>query len=268
MRYLYTRSDDGTKIRLARWNEDGDRDILLVHGLAEHIGRYQHVGSFFAEKGWRVTALEFRGHGESGGKRGHTDRWHRYFEDIQATVGSIRKPVAMVGHSMGGLITLWCLRYPITPEVRCAAVSNPLLGLFQQPPRLKVLFGKVAEKVLPTFSIPNGINPDFLSRDPEVVEQYKADPRVFSTITTRWGNEMLKAVDDVHSYAPQYKNPLRLMIGENDKVCDPAMSKKFANAYTGPIETVYYEKCYHELFNEPEQLDILTETEQWLESNF
>ena len=66
MKYLYTRSDDGTKIRLARWNEDGDRDILLVHSLAEHIGRYEHVGSFFAEKGWRVTALEFRGHGESG----------------------------------------------------------------------------------------------------------------------------------------------------------------------------------------------------------
>jgi alpha-beta hydrolase superfamily lysophospholipase len=268
MKYLYTHSDDGTKLRLARWNEEGSRDILLIHGLAEHLGRYQHIGSFFAEKGWRVTALELRGHGESGGKRGHTDRWHRYFEDVQAAMGTIQKPVALVGHSMGGLITLWSLRYPITPEVRCIALSNPLLGLFQQPPRLKVMFGKIAERVIPKLSIPNGINPDFISRDPEEVQQYKNDPLIYGTITTRWGNEMLNAVDDVHEYAPQYKYPLRLMIGEADKICDPAKAKQFATAYTGSIDTVCYEKCYHELFNEPEKMEILKETEHWLDQNF
>ena len=164
MKYLYTRSDDGTLLRLARWNEEGTRDILIVHGLAEHLERYQHVGQFLAERGWRVTAVELRGHGESEGKRGHTIHWHRYLEDVQAAMGTIQKPMAIIGHSMGGLITLWSLMYPLTPKVRCIAISNPLLGLFTTPPRLKVFLGKIASRIVPSLSIPNDLNPSIDAR--------------------------------------------------------------------------------------------------------
>jgi len=268
MKYLYTRSDDGTQIRLARWNEEGKRDLLLIHGLAEHLGRYEHVGQFFAEKGWRVTAIELRGHGESEGKRGHTIRWHRYFEDVQAAMSTVGRPMAIVGHSMGGLITLWTLMKPLTPNVRCVALSNPLLGLFTQPPKLKVFFGRIASRLIPSLSIPNDLNPQHISRDSAVVQDYINDPMVFSKITTRWASEMLKAIEDVHNYAPQYHYKLRLMLGGSDKICDPDSGKQFASAYGGNIDTVVYNQCYHELFNEPEKFDILEETSQWLQNNF
>ena len=268
MKFLKTLSDDGTSIRIARWNEEGTRDVLLVHGLAEHIGRYEHIGQFFAERGWRVTALEFRGHGKSEGKKGHTERWIRYFEDLQSVMSTIGRPMAIVAHSMGGLITLWSMMHPLTPEVRCVALSNPLLGLFTQPPRLKVLLGRVASRLVPSLSIPNDLNTEHISRDPEVVRIYKEDPLIYDTITTRWGSEMLKAIATVFNYAPKYNYPLRLMLGTDDKICDPDSAKQFAAHYGGKIEIIDYEKCYHELFNEPEKFDILEETEQWLRLNF
>ena len=128
MKYLKTRSDDGTQIRLARWNETGKKDVLLVHGFSEHLGRYQHIAAFFADRGWRVTALEFRGHGKSEGKRGHVKRWVHLFEDLQAAMATVGRPMALVGHSLGGLITLWSMMHPLTPRVNCVALSNPLLG--------------------------------------------------------------------------------------------------------------------------------------------
>ncbi len=268
MKILTTRSDDGTELRLARWNDEGDKDILLVHGLAEHLGRYEHIGQFFAEKGWRVTALEFRGHGESGGKRGHTERWHRYFEDLQAAMSVVGKPMAIVAHSMGGLITLWSMMHPLTPEVRCVALSNPLLGLFTQPPALKVLLGRVVSKIAPSLTVPNDLNCEDISRDPEVVQAYINDPMVFSKISTRWGAEMMKAIPSVFSYAPKYQHNVRLMLGGADKICDPSSSKEFAQNYGGKIETVVYDQCFHELFNEPEKYEILAEADQWLQQNF
>ena len=132
MKILHTRSNDGSKLRLGRWNDEhGKWDILLVHGLAEHLGRYEFIGNFLAERDWRVTLVELRGHGESDGRRGHVDMWIRYVEDIQAAMGTVGRPMAIVGHSMGGLATLHTMMHSLTPKVKCVALSNPLLGLFR-----------------------------------------------------------------------------------------------------------------------------------------
>ena len=111
---------------MARWNERGRRDVLLLHDLGEHLGHYQEIGDFLAEKDWRVTAAELRGHGKSGGRSGHVNRWRRYFEDVQAIVGSVGRPVALVGHGLGGLVALWSMRYPMSPAIRCLVTTNPL----------------------------------------------------------------------------------------------------------------------------------------------
>jgi lysophospholipase len=163
---------------------------------------------------------------------------------------------------------LWSMMHPLTPQVRCVALSNPLLGLFTPPPQLKVFFGRLASKILPKLSLPNELNPEHISRDPKVVSAYLQDPAVFNTITTRWADEMMKAMEDVHRYASSYTYPLRLMLGGADKICDPESSKELAAAYGGDIETIVYEQCYHELFNEPEKWDILEDTALWLHNNF
>lgn len=268
MNTLHTRSSDGTQLRLGRWNEDGDRDILLIHGLAEHLGRYQHIGQFFAEKGWRVTALELRGHGESEGQRGHVKLWINYVEDVQAAMGTVGRPMAIVAHSMGGLITLSTMQHSLTPEVRCVALSNPLLGLFTEPPSLKVLAGRLFSKILPKLALPNDLDPHTICRDPEVVKAYINDPLVFKKITTRWGDQMLKKLPEIHAAAPSLSLPLRMMIGGCDQVCAPDSAREFVKNYGGPAEAVEYPHCYHELFNEPEKFEILTELEVWLDQQF
>lgn len=268
MKFLHTRSDDGTKLRLARWNEEGERDILLIHGLAEHLGRYEHIGQFFAEKGWRVTALELRGHGESEGQRGHTPSWMQYCEDVQAAMGSVGREMTIVAHSMGGLVALWSLMHPLTPSVRSVVTSNPLLGLFGPEPTIKIFLGRIASRLAPRLKIPTDLDPQNISRDPEVVKNYIDDPMVFTGISARWAAEMLKAQQACMDYAPQYKLPLNMLIGEQDKICDPDTAKEFVQSYGGEVKTNIYPPCFHELFNEPEKMEILTEVEAWIQSTW
>jgi len=273
MKVLWTKSNDGTKIRLGRWNEEGKKNILLVHGLAEHLGRYQHVAEFFAEKGWRVTALEFRGHGESEGKRGHTNSWMQYCEDLQAAMSTVGAPMVMVSHSMGGLITFWSMMHSMAPPVKAFAISNPLLGLFETPSPITVFMGKLLSKIAPKMVLPGQeVKSQWLSHDPEVEKAYLADPLIFRDITARWADSMLKAFEDVHAYSPKYTHTVRLMLGGDDRICDPDAGRSFAKNFGaeggGTIEVIEYPKCYHELFNEVEKYEILEATNDWLNTQW
>lgn len=273
MKILHTKSDDGTKLRMGRWNDEGDKNLLLIHGLAEHLGRYEHVGEFFANKGWRVTALEFRGHGESEGKRGHTDSWMKYCEDLQAAMSAVGGPMVIVAHSMGGLVTLWSMQESLAPKVKAFAISNPLLGLFEQPSPITIAIGKLLSVIAPKMNLPEGeVKTQWLSKDPAVAEAYIKDPLVFTEMTTRWGASMLKAMEQVHEYAPKYTHTVRLMLGGDDRICDPEAGRKLASKYGstggGTLELVEYPQCYHELFNDLEKWEILEETAAWLDQQW
>lgn len=264
--WLAARSDDGTPLRLARWGDDHDRDVLLVHGLAEHAGRYQHVAEALVDAGWRVTLVELRGHGESGGQRGHTRYWHRYVEDVQAAAGVVGRPFVLVAHSMGGLVSLDALREPITPACKAVALSNPQLGLAFVPPAWKVTLGRVLTHFFPILPIPSELDTAAISRDAEVVRAYEADPLVFSTITPRWYTEMKSAMERVNRAAGDYRIPLRMMVGTQDQIIDPAAGQAFAARWGGDATVEAYEGLYHELFNEPEKAEVLGGLVAWLDT--
>ena len=267
MQILHTTSADGTRLRLGRWGSPG-RNLLLIHGLAEHLGRYQHVGETLAAAGWRVTAVELRGHGESGGQRGHVKRWIHYVEDVRAAAGvagADHRPLVAVAHSMGGLVTLSSLIELVFPTIQAVALSNPLLRLVTQPPAAKVLAARVGSRLAPRLPQPNELSADLISRDPDVVSRYKADPMVYSTITPRWFRCMTKAQEAVHAHAGDYSIPLRMMVGTADGICDHTAALQFADAWGGPVEKVVYDGLYHELFNEPEKDQVLSELATWLD---
>ena len=262
--WLAARSDDATPLRLARWG-NGDRDVLLVHGLAEHAGRYNHVATALVEAGWRVTLVELRGHGKSGGRRGHCGAWHRYVEDVQAAAGAIGRPFAILAHSMGGLVSLDALREPLTPPCRALALSNPLLGLAFEAPAWKVKMSTGLSRLLPWLPVPSGLDTAFLSHDAEVVRAYEADPMVFSSVTPRWFTESQAAMARVNGDPGRTQLPLRLMVSTGDKICDHKVALRLYEGWTADKTLAVYDDLYHEIFNEPQKDAILADLVAWLD---
>jgi lysophospholipase len=262
--HLSVQSQDQTLLRAGRWG-DAPRDVLLLHGLAEHIGRYEHVAARLVQAGWRVTMPELRGHGKSGGKRGYTESWHRYVEDVQATAALIGKPYVLVAHSMGGLVALSTLLEATRPPCVAVALSNPLLGVAVKAPAIKVAAARLLSKIWPTLSLANELDAKAISRDPAVVAAYEADPLVFGTLTPRWFTEMEAAQLRLREGLSTIKLPLHLMLSEADRICDPKAARAVYEAYSGPKTLALYPPLFHELFNEPEKTQVLDELVAWLE---
>jgi alpha-beta hydrolase superfamily lysophospholipase len=246
------RSQDGTALHMRVWGP-GTTAALLVHGLGEHSGRYEHVGAALAAKGFRVAAVDLRGHGLSGGKRGHVDAWSNYVDDVNAATAWLGDSVCVFGHSMGGLVVADAAEGPGGARIRRVALSNPLLALRVIPPPLKVKVARLLSRVLPKLALGNEVKPAHISRDPEVVRRYEADPLVFGTITPRWATEMEHAQVRVFNNTAAFKAPLLMMVSEGDLIVDPAGGRRLCAAVSPPGRLLDYGPLFHELVNEPEQ---------------
>lgn len=253
-------SADGTRLRLGQWG-DGARSALIVPGLAEHAERYAHVGSAFAARGWRVSCVELRGHGQSGGRRGHVDIWSDYVADVKAAVDAVGGTPAIFAHSMGGLVTLEALRAGAVSTPRLA-LSNPLLGVALQPPRWKTGAAGLLSRIWPTLSLANEIPAEQISRDPEVVAAYKADPLVYANVTPRWYVEMLAAQVRVHAAA--VAPPFRMFVGTADQICCPVTNRRFAESRSAAVTA--YDGMRHEIVNELGKEQVIADVAAWLEA--
>lgn len=250
-------SADGTRLRLARWGS-GTRDLLIVPGLAEHAGRYEHVAAFFVGQGWRVTLLELRGHGHSGGKRGHVEHWARYTEDVRAAAATLSTGWSMLGHSMGGLVSLEAVREGVAPAR--LALSNPLLGVRFPAPKVKVAAAGLLSRIWPTLSLGNELKSAWLSRDAAVGAAYDADPLVYGTITPRWYTEMQAAQQRV--LAARYTLPLHFFLAQADPITDTAGAAAFARGLGAGVTE--YEGMLHEPFNEIGKEQVLADVGAFL----
>lgn len=254
-------SADGTRLRIGQWGSGG-RSALVVPGLAEHAGRYAHVAEALVARGWSVSVLELRGHGQSGGRRGYVDAWSDYVADLSAAASAIGAGFSVFAHSMGGLVTLEALRVGAIAPAR-VAFSNPLLGVALDPPRWKTGAASLLSRVWPTLSLANEIPVEEISRDPAVQAAYNADPLVYGTLTARWYVEMLAAQVRVHAH-PDVGVPFRMFVGTADKICDPNTNRRFAEARQAPVTS--YEGMRHELVNEIGKEQVIAEIGDWLEA--
>ena len=172
---------DGTDLLVRRWPARGSASwasVLLIHGLGEHSGRYEHVGDQLAAAGLDVEAFDLRGNGGSGGRRGHVDRWSQFHDDLAERLQAVRggasgRPVVLYGHSMGGLVVLGYLLTP-RPRPDLVVLSSP--GLDSTLAGWKKALAPVLGRIAPTLAIPNGIDGTTLSRDPTVAERVAVDP--------------------------------------------------------------------------------------------
>ena len=256
-------SADGSKIRIGQAGS-GDRNILVIPGLAEHIGRYAFVAEGLATAGYNVIVIEPRGHGRSDGMRGHVDRWNQYAQDVNAALGAFDGPIFLMGHSTGGLIALYSILEGIKNEVKALVLSAPNVVDTVDAP-LKKVAAKLLSKLTPKLSMATGLDTELLSRDPEVVRAYEADPLVYSTVTARWFIEMTKAQARVMKAAPNGSLPLLLQVGEKDGIVDSQSSMAMARNWNTPAEIICYTGLYHEIYNEPEKDQVLADLIKWLD---
>jgi alpha-beta hydrolase superfamily lysophospholipase len=257
MEATFVTSADGTRLRVVRW-AGGDRDCLVVGGLAEHAGRYPHVAAALQDRGFAVHCVELRGHGKSGGRRSHVYRWSEYVDDVRAGAEGLRPGWVFLSHSMGGLVALDALLSGLAPAR--LALSNPLLGLKLVVPPAKAAAGRVLSRLWPTLALGNEVKGEDLSRDPEVGVRYHADPDIYHKVTGRWFTEMLDAQSRV--MAGSYGVPLGFFVSDTDPVNDAAASRKLAARMGSHVQE--YPGMRHEIFNEVGKEQVLADVAAWL----
>jgi alpha-beta hydrolase superfamily lysophospholipase len=251
-------SADGTKIHVVRHGA-GDRDVLIVHGLAEHAARYDHVAAAFCARQATVHVMELRGHGRSGGRRSHVLAWGEYVADVRAVAATLRPGWVQLAHSMGGLVSLDAVRDGLRPAR--LALSNPLLGVRMKVPAVKAFAGRALSRVWPTLALLNELDPAGLSRDQAVGEAYAKDPDVYKKVTTRWFTEMTGAQARVLATSG-LGVPLGLFLGDADPITDTHAAERFVAAQGGFVR--HYADMRHEIVNELDKEQVIADIGDWL----
>jgi alpha-beta hydrolase superfamily lysophospholipase len=261
---------DGTQILVRRWAATGEpwADVLIVHGIAEHSGRYEHVGSWLAAAGLEVTGYDLRGFGGSGGRRAWVGSWGEYHDDLEERLGDVRlraagRPVVLFGHSLGGLIAYgYAVADPPRPLPDALVVSAPAVD--SNLPRWQQSMARVLTRVAPTFAVKNAFDGTILSRDPAVAERYLADPLNHHSTTTRLGAEALAEQKRALAALDRLSVPTLVYHGGDDRLVPTASSEVFAAAPGVTRRT--YPGLRHESHNEPEGEAVIADAVAWLRS--
>ena len=246
--------------------------MLFLHGFGEHSGRYESVARWFAERGRQVHAYDQLGHGLSSGQRGHVARFDDYLDDLEFMLERVasepNRPLPiLVGHSLGGLIaaTLACER---SPKISRLVLSGPALELGPDISRLRMAAARILRRVVPRFAMEAGLDPNALSRDPEVVRRYREDPLVHGRMSTALAAGMLERVVSTAASASQVQVPVLLLHGEEDELCPVASSRAFFKCLDPRVavrsEIKTYPELRHEIFNEPEREQVYKDLFDWV----
>ena len=269
----WTKSADGNRLFWRRHTPDGSprAALLIVHGLAEHSGRYLHVLDSFANAGFDCWAHDYRCHGQSPGLRVHVQHFDEFLTDLDAVRGLVSKarpdlPLFLIGHSQGGLIVLReALAHP--QGLEGIVVSSPFLGMHPTaaPSAPLHMVANIVSTFAPKLMFSKVAEPSALSRDPKVPEAYIADPLVSTTVSARWFTSVLRAHADTQARAPTLSVPALVMQSGEDRLTDPAATRSWvADAPSDLVDYVEWEGLYHEMFNEPEKEMVFERVEEWL----
>ena len=246
--------------------------LVIAHGLGEHSGRYERVVQRLVAQGISVWALDFCGHGQSDGRRGHIESFDQYIADLDKLIdkaaegASQQMRIFLLGHSLGGLIALnYALRFP--DKLNGLVVSSPVLASKVKIPPFKKMLGQVMSAIWPGLSMSNELDPTKISHDPSVVDAYIQDPLVHNRVTARWFTEFLSAMARVNQSAGNMKTPILMQIAGDDFLVDAAASQTFYHQLRLKDKTIHvYGDLFHEIFNEPadQSAAVLDDLCAWL----
>ncbi len=243
--------------------------LLVVHGLAEHSGRYKNLVEYFVPKGYAVYALDHRGHGKSEGMRSYVDRFDDYLTDLKTFFDIVRREqpnakIFLVGHSLGATIGV---PYAIDHQEEMAgliASAPTLVASATVSPALIAIAG-VISAILPKMGVAV-LDASTISRDQAVVDAYVNDPLVFrGKVPARTGAELARMWKTLPGQMPKIKLPLLVMQGTEDRLANLESSQLLYRSAGSKDKTLkLYEGFYHEIFNEPEHKRVMADVEAWL----
>ncbi|RQS69861.1 lysophospholipase [Burkholderia sp. Bp8963] len=273
------RTADGLELASYRWPAgDGGAapraTVALVHGLAEHAGRYDALAARLNAAGIDVLAVDLRGHGQSPGKRAWVDRFDGYLHDADALVAEAGRgnggnvPLFLMGHSMGGAIAaLYAIeRAPARGRAFAGLVlSSPALAPGRDVPRWMLAVSRFISRVWPTFPAIR-IDAALLSRDPAIVAANRADPLVHhGAVPARTGAEILDAMARIERGRGALRVPVLVYHGTEDKLTEPDGSRAFGARVGSPDRTLtLYEGGFHETMNDLERDRVIDALIAWI----
>jgi len=247
--------------------------VALLHGYADHIGRYRPAIEALVAEGFAVHGMDFRGHGRADGRRGYCVRWLDYVDDLAIFWERVRKAAGaqkafLLGHSHGGLIAARLAQNGGLEGVAGLILSSPYLKLAIIPPATKLMAARVVGKVIPWLPIPNELKPEHLTRDAEIVRATHADPLYIRTVTPRWFLESTQAQAEALAQAVRVTAPIFIFCGSNDGVAAPAAAKSFFET-VGSTDKKFkeYPGMLHEPMNEVGREEVFRDISGWISAH-
>jgi alpha-beta hydrolase superfamily lysophospholipase len=257
------------------WLPDGESKAVLfiVHGLAEHSGRYMHIVNHFVPLGYAVYGHDCFGHGKSAGTRVFVEQFEditkpleKYFDMVRAFQPG--RPIVLLGHSLGGLISSRHLLDHQSNYVG-AILSGPSIRVVDHPSPFLLFILNLVSAIVPKLGVKQ-LESDVMSTDPKEVEGYVSDPLVHpGKVTAGMLAAMFTAIKHVTDHASQITLPLLIVQGGADATVDPAGAQLLYDTVGSSDKTIkVYEDYYHEVFNEPESRrnQVFNDIQDWLEN--
>jgi alpha-beta hydrolase superfamily lysophospholipase len=264
----------GLRISTSTWLPPPEKRIgarvFLAHGLGEHAGRYEELARFLAVREISTVAWDHRGHGSSEGRRGVLRAFDHLLEDMERVVASVDRdgpapPTVLLGHSLGGLVTL---RYLQTraPRIAGAILSAPWLGTVAAVPAWKEWLSLALERLAPNLTLGTGLDPALLTRDPVKRREYEEDPRVHDRISAGFHHAVVEAQGSALAGTPGPGLPLLFLVPLQDRLVDSALTLRYAQGLRGQAEVHRIPEGFHEPLNDEGRDGIFKRVGDWIES--
>lgn len=241
--------------------ENATHVMCIIHGIGEYAKRYERMAEYLNGKGIAVIAMDLRGHGLSGGKRGHAAPRLEVLHDIDTLLDYAdeyypKVPITLYGHSMGGNIVLdYLMRGSNNYEPSSYIVSAPWVKLVKPISGPMYSMVKLCSKINPKMSLNSSCNEGDLG-NPDYVKPYLDDEYVHGKVTALCaidgfdvGNAL--AAGTLKNNHKADNTPLLLMHGSADKICSVEGSRIMAEHFKNRPDFQYIEwpGYYHEIHN-------------------
>jgi alpha-beta hydrolase superfamily lysophospholipase len=261
---------DGLRLYWQRYTPpSATATVAVLHGGGDHSGRYPALTSALVRGGFQVALVDFRGHGQSDGRRFHVDAFSDYLADLDTFVAKLRQdglagPLFVVGHSQGGLIAaLWGLAHG--REVAGVVLSSPFFRLALKPPAAKVLAARLLGRAVPWLPVATGLRIADLTSDEEMRRWTERDPLYGRATTPRWFDEARRAQDEALRRAREFEAPLLVVAAGADAVADVEETRRWYGEVRAADKGLeVYEGFRHEIFNEVERHRPIEVVVRWI----